>query len=299
MKIEGVYVPVVTPFNSDESIDESAYAEVIEYQLANGVAGIVVGGTTGEYYAMSFDERLHQLELGSKIVSGRAQLIAGCNAGSTRDAVSLAQHARTHAYDAIMLAAPPTSLPSQQQLAAHVRACALDGGLPVVLYNYPARAGVEFGFESLDLLADMPEIVAIKESSGDFSRFLALKKRYEGRITVICGSDDQALDYMMWGVRSWLAGTANVLPAEHVGVTTSMLRGDVDGAKKRFSAILEFIQHVESGQYNAKVKAGLNHLGVSTGIVRRPLTDLTADELAVYTPIIDNANRAYQACKGL
>ena len=295
MHIEGVYVPVVTPFNDDESVDEAGYAAAIEYQLDSGVAGIVVGGTTGEYYAMGIGERMQQLELGAKIIGGRAQLVAGCNTGATRDVIALANHARGHGYEAIMLSPPPTSLPSQQQLAAHIRACAIEGGLPVILYNYPARSGVEYGFESIDLLADMPEVIAIKESSSDFSRFLALNKRYEGRIEVMCGSDDQAFDYMMWGVRSWLAGTANVLPRQHVEFVQTMLRGDIDLGRRQYAAILPFVQHLEAGNYIPKVKAGMKHLGVPVGAVRRPLTSLTAADAAELAALIDDNVRSFDA----
>ena len=183
-RIEGVYTPVVTPFHDDESNDEAAFTTVVERQLDAGVAGIVVGGTTGEYHAMSIEERCSQLESASSIVGERAQLIAGCNTGATRDVVALAQHARELGYQAIMLSPPPTSLPSQVQLAEHVELSATEGGLPVILYNYPARAGVEFGFDCLDQLADRSDVIAIKESSGDFSRFLAMQRRYAGRIEV-------------------------------------------------------------------------------------------------------------------
>jgi 4-hydroxy-tetrahydrodipicolinate synthase len=295
MHIEGVYVPVVTPFNDDESIDEAAFADAIERLIASGVAGVVVGGTTGEYYAMGLDERMHQLAVASRIMSGRVQLVAGCNTGATRDVIALAQHARELGYDAIMLSAPPTSLPSQAQLAAHVRASVIEGGLPVILYNYPARAGVEYGIECLDLLADMPEVIAIKESSGDFSRFLALRTRYAGRIEVMCGTDDQAFDYMMWGVRSWLAGTANVLPREHVEFVNTMLAGHTASGRRQYEAMLPFITYVESGNYNAKVKAGMNHQGLRAGTVRRPLTPLAGDEAATFATIIDDAVRAFDA----
>jgi 4-hydroxy-tetrahydrodipicolinate synthase len=293
MHIEGVYVPVITPFRADESVDETAFAAAIERQIASGMAGIVVGGTTGEYYAMGIEERTHQLGLAADIIGKRVQLVAGCNTGATRDVIALAQHAKRLGYDAIMLAAPPTSLPSQTQLAAHVRASATEGGLPVILYNYPTRAGVEFGFDCLDLLADVSEVIAIKESSGDFSRFLALKKRYEGRIEVMCGSDDQAFDYMMWGVRSWLAGTANVLPVEHVEFVKTMLRGDINLGRHQYAAMLPFISYVEAGDYNAKVKAGMTHLGVDAGTVRRPLTPLGADEVAAFAAIIDTSVSAF------
>lgn len=295
MKIEGVYTPVVTPFTDDESIDESAFAAAVEVQIERGVAGIVVGGTTGEYYAMTLEERKRQLAFGAEVVAGRAQLVAGCNTGATRDIIDLARHANELGYDANMLAAPPTSLPSQSQLAAHIRACAVEGGLPVVLYNYPARAGVEFGFECLDAVADMPEIIAIKESSGDFSRFLEIRDRYAGRIEIMCGTDDQAFDYLAWGVRSWLAGPANVFPGESVQFVASMLCGDIDTGRSQLAALLPFIQHLETGNYNAKVKAGMNHRGVVAGTVRRPMTALTSDEASHLGAIVDAGLAAFEA----
>ena len=299
MNIEGVYTPIVTPLHGDESVDEAAFAAAVEVQIESGVAGIVVGGTTGEYYAMTLEERKRQLAFGAEVVAGRAQLVAGCNSGATRDIIDLARHAKGLGYDANMLSAPPTSLPSQPQLSAHIRACALDGGLPVVLYNYPARAGVEFGFECLDALADMPEIIAIKESSGDFSRFLAMRDRYAGRIEIMCGTDDQAFDYLAWGVRSWLAGPANVFPGESVQFVASMLRGDIKAGRAQLAALLPFIQHLETGNYNAKVKAGMNHRGVTAGTVRRPMTALTSDEAAQLGVMVDANLAAFAAASKL
>src|SRR6185503_15652520 len=156
------------------------------------------------------------------------------------------------------------------ELAAHYTTVADAVGLPIVLYNFPARAGVEIGLECLDAIADHPLIVALKESSGDFSRFLAVRRRYARRIEVICGSDDQAVDYFSWGVRSWLAGTANVLPHQHVAVMDAANRGDLDQARSLFDALLPWIQDMEGGSYNQKAKLGLAHVGIPCGGVRRP-----------------------------
>ena len=293
--IEGVYTPIVTPFRADESIDDVAFASALERQLAAGVVGIVVGGTTGEYYAMTFEERRAQLTDAAAIIGERAKLVAGCNTGATRDVVALAQHAREVGYHAIMLSPPPTSLPSQFQLAEHLELAASEGGLPIILYNYPARSGVEIGFECLDRVADHPDIIAIKESSGDFSRFLSLLHRYAGRIEVMCGTDDQAFDYMMWGVRSWLAGPANVFPAEHVRFVDSMLSGDHRHGRDLYAAMLPFIQHLEAGNYNAKVKAGMMHLGLAAGVVRRPMTSLADAEQSDLGAIVDDCLRSLEA----
>ncbi len=296
MDFEGVYVPVVSGFGPDGAINESAFATAIDFNLRAGVRGVVVAGTTGEYYALSGAERRAQFELARDVlaarahpVHGRAHLIAGCNAGGTRECIEYAAHANHLGFDAVMLAAPPTSLPNQRELVAHVKAVAEGGGLPIVLYNYPARAGVEFGFEALDALAELEDVVAIKESSGDFSRFLAMTHRYQSALTIMCGSDDQVVDYMTWGVRSWLAGTANVLPAQHVAVVNSMNRGDHDLGRRQFAAILPWIQHMEAGSYNQKVKASLRHLGLDCGDVRPPLLPLLDADRDELLAILDQA----------
>jgi 4-hydroxy-tetrahydrodipicolinate synthase len=221
--------------------------------------------------------------------AGRAQLVAGCNAGSTRDAIMYAERSRDLGYDAIMLAAPYTSLPTQRELAAHYEAVADAAGLPVILYNYPARAGVEIGFDCLDAIVDRPDIIGIKESSGDFSRFLALRRRYADRITVMCGSDAQAVDYFSWGVRSWLAGTSNVLPRHHAAIMDAANAGDHATAYRLFDGILAWVQLMEAGSYNQKAKLGLAHQGIPTGDVRQPLLPMEAADAAELIAALDAA----------
>jgi 4-hydroxy-tetrahydrodipicolinate synthase len=288
MLLEGVYTPVVTPFDEEGELDLETLTRVIEHQLQNGIRGIVSCGTTGEYYACTFDERVALMAHTRDIAQG-AHLLAGCNAGSTREVIRLGLAARDLGYDALLLSAPHTSLPSQAELGAHYASVAAAVGLPIVLYNYPARAGVEIGFDALDAIADVPEIVAIKESSGDFSRFLTLRRRYEGRIEVMCGSDDQAADYFSWGVRSWLAGTANVLPLQHVVVLEAALRGDHALAHRLFEGMLPWVQDMESGSYNQKAKLGLAHLGIACGDVRQPLLPLDAAAAAENLRALDQA----------
>ena len=158
--------------------------------------------------------------------------------------------------------------------------------MPVILYNFPARAGVEIGIECLDAIADHPGIVAIKESSGDFSRFLHLRRRYADRLTIVCGSDDQAVDYFAWGVRAWLAGTANVLPRHHAEIVAAANRGDIDSARRGFEAILPWVQDCESGAYNQKMKLGLRAQGIECGDVRAPLRPLDGDAAARYLDVL-------------
>jgi 4-hydroxy-tetrahydrodipicolinate synthase len=294
--LDGVLVPCVTPFGDDGDVDLDAYAQVVGFVLDAGVRGVIPGGTTGEYYAMCVDERIAVLRRTVEVVGDRAgdhpdaiTLVAGCNAGSTRDALTLASAAAELGYDAVMLAVPPTSLPTQDELVAHFTTVAQEVGLPVVLYDYPARAGVQIGLDAIDRLADLPGIVGIKESSGDLSRFHALRRRVEGRMTVCCGADDLAVDFFGWGVRSWIAGTANALPSHHVAVLDAATRGDLDTARRVFAGILPWIQDCEAGSYNQKAKLGLVHQGIPAGEVRAPLQPLGEAAAAHHLALLDAA----------
>ncbi len=289
MQLEGVYTPVVTPLDAAGGLDLDTFARVIGFCLDAGIRGIIPCGTTGEYYALTFEERVSLMTHARDVAGGRAQLIAGCNSGSTREVIRYAEAARALGYDGLMLAAPHTSLPTQRELAAHYEAVADAVGLPIVLYNYPARAGVELGFDCLDAIVDRPEIVAIKESSGDFSRFLALRKRYAGRLEIMCGSDDQAVDYFSWGVRSWLAGTSNVLPRQHVTIMDAANRGDFAEAFRIFDGILPWVQDMESGSYNQKAKLGLDRQGIPCGGVHQPLLPLEPGTAAATLRVLEEA----------
>jgi 4-hydroxy-tetrahydrodipicolinate synthase len=287
--LDGVYPAAVTPFNERQEIDEEALERFIDHCVAGGVAGLVIAGTTGEYYALRDEERVRLFAAATKHVKGRVSLIAGCNGGSTSQVIDFGLAAKELAYDAILLSVPHTSLPSQRELAGHFETVARDVGLPIVLYNFPARSGVEISLETLEHLRDIPEIVAIKEASGDFSRFLMMHRVLGHDIAVSCGSDDQAFDYFTWGVKSWIAGTANVLPREHVEILAAVRRDDLELARTLHAALLPWIQDMESGQYNQKAKLGLRHVGIEVGEVRRPLEPLAPDEAERYRQVLSAA----------
>jgi len=166
MVLKGVYVPVVTPFNGDDEIDHAALARVVNSVLDAGATGVVPCGSTGEFYALSDIERDDVLRTVQETVQKRAQLVAGSNAGSTRDVIRHMRAAADFGYDAVLLAAPYYSLPSQAELLAHFRSVAAAVEIPIILYNFPARAGVEIGYEVLDGLQDVDTVVAIKDANG-------------------------------------------------------------------------------------------------------------------------------------
>ena len=194
--------------------------------------------------------------------------MAGCNAGATRDAIAYAERARDLGYDAIMLAAPYTSLPTQRELAAHYAAIARAAGLPVILYNYPARAGVEIGFDCLDAWSTCPR------SSASRSRPATSRGSSRCAAGTATGSRSCAAPTTRRSTTSpgacarWLAGTSNVLPRHHAAIMDAANSGDHVTAYRLFDGILPWVQLMEAGSYNQKAKLGLAHQGIADR--RRP-----------------------------
>jgi 4-hydroxy-tetrahydrodipicolinate synthase len=163
--------------------------------------------------------------------------------------------------------------------------------LPIIMYNFPARVGVEIGIEAVAELSKIPNIVAIKESSGNFSRALALIKAELPGFEVICGCDDQAADFLFWGVRSWISGGANVFPGEQSAMIDAALKGEWEKVKSMMTAMLPSIQAMESGDYNQKAKLGCRRHGIDVGPVRQPLLPLSDADAKAFCDLLDQ----YQA----
>lgn len=282
MQLTGIYAPIVTPFDADENINYPVLGQLIEHLIENGIAGLVPGGTTGEVYALSEAERLELFQFVKDTVKGRVTLIAGTNAGATRDVIRYSQAAEQIGYDALMVAVPPYSRPNQRELLAHYRAVATSTSLPIVLYNFPWRAGTEVGYDVMDGLLDLPNVVGIKEASSDMSRVYEFRLRYGSRYQMICGSDDQALDYFLWGSTAWIGGGASCAPRQHADVLNAALANDFTTARAAMDKLMPIMRNLESGGYTQKVKRGCELLGFQVGLSRRPLLPLPDEDRAEF-----------------
>jgi len=290
MQLKGIYAPIVTPFNADESINYPVLEQLIEYLIANKIAGLVPGGTTGEVYAFTEAERLEIFKFTKEKVKGRVALIAGTNSGATRDVIRYSQIAEQMSYDALMVAVPPYSRPNQRELLAHYSAVAEAVKIPIVLYNFPWRAGTEVSYEVLDGLTKYKHVIGIKEASGDMSRVYEMRLRYKDCYQMICGSDDQALDYFLWGTTSWIGGAASCAPLEHHNVLEAALVNDFVTARKHMDKLLPLLRNMESGGYTQKVKVGCELRGIPVGNPRQPLLPLTAEERTEFEKIFKAIN---------
>jgi len=289
MKFEGIYTPIVTPFSGDGSIDWDAYANVIDWQIENGVAGIIVGGSTGEFYALSKEERVQQFKFAGDRIDGRVEFMAGVNDIRVDECLDISLAAVSAGAKSLLVAAPPYSLPSEEELAHHVLTIAETTKLPIMLYNYPGRTGVEMGETFLDAVANNPLIAAIKESSGDYSRLPLLSNNYPS-IELTVGGEEQVLEFAAWGAKSWVCATANFFPSECVQLMDILGKtSDFDKGKRLMSAFMPLMQALEQGgKFLQCVKLGCEQQGRPGGKVRLPLLPIEETLKKEMISVIDN-----------
>ena len=268
----GIIPPLITPFNDDFSVNESGYAALIEYQIAGGVHAIIVGGTTGENYALSGDERARQFRFAREVIGGRVPMICGVNDMTTGAACALAEAARDAAADGLLVAAPPYSLPTEDELATHCLAVDRAADLPIMLYNYPARTGVNMGENFLRRVAQNKNFRCIKEASGDVSRIHLLVREFPN-LALSCGAEDQALEFFVWGASSWVTPMGNFFIDEVVAFYNACaVEKDFDKARRMMHALLPLTSVLEGGgQFAQSVKYACELQSLPAGPVRPPL----------------------------
>lgn len=278
-KLEGIYTPLVTPFHGDGSPSLDALAELIERLIAAGVHGLISGGSTGEAYAETVDERLALARFTVERARGRVPVLVGSGAMRTPDSIAIAAGAREMGADALLLGTPPYSVPTEQENALNALAIDRAAGLPIVLYNYPARMGVEMGRTFLDRVSRSRNFVGIKESSGDINRIHLLACDYP-QIRMSCGMDDQALEFFAWGARSWICAGSNFLPKEHIALyETCAIDGDFTKGRRIMAAMMPLMRTLEQGgKFIQCIKHGVAMTGIAPGPMRPPLTGLNKDE---------------------
>ncbi|PSJ47437.1 dihydrodipicolinate synthase family protein [Zobellella endophytica] len=279
MRFEGIYTPVITPFAEDSSIDYPAFESLIDSLVDAGVHGIIVGGTTGEYYVETLEERVKLLQLAVARCAGRVPVIFGTGSINPEESLALARAAVEQRADAILVATPPYSLPTEREVAEHVLAVDKAANLPVMLYNYPARMGVSMGEEFFERVSGSANICAIKESSGDINRLHLLANNYPA-IQLSCGMDDQALEFFAWGAKSWVCAGSNFLPEEHVALYNAcVVEGNFDKGRRIMAAMMPLMSVLEQGgKFIQSVKYGVTLSGQFAGATRKPLLGLEEGE---------------------
>lgn len=279
MNFDGIYTPVITPHDEQGNINDRAFCEQIDYLIESGIHGIIVGGSTGEYYAQSIEERKHLAQLAGQEINRRVRLIIGTGAIRLEDSLEMAKIAGEIEADAILIGSPPYAVPTEKENAMNALAIDHIADLPAMLYNYPGRMCVSMGEEFLDRVGRSRNIQAIKESSGDINRLHLLARDYP-HIQLSCGMDDQALEYFAWGAKSWVCGGSNFLPEQHIALYQScVVEGDFAKGRRIMSSMMPLMRVLEQGgKFIQTIKYGVELNGLVAGPPRAPLRPLNKGE---------------------
>ena len=300
MRFEGIYTPLVTPYHADFSVNEAALEAVVDHLVTAGVNGIIVAGTTGEYYAQTAEERVWMMNRVRDLIAGRVPMIVGTGAIRTEDSIEYAKAAVAAGADALLVATPPYASPTGREIALHALAIDRAANLPVMLYNYPGRMSVNMDEECLDRLGRSPNFCAIKESSGDINRLHMLARDYP-HIALSCGMDDQALEFFAWGARSWVCAGSNFAPEAHIALYRACaVEGDFSKGRAIMSAMMPLMRVLEQGgKFVQSIKHGLSTRGIDAGPPRKPLQPLNKDDKRELEEVIRTMNTAIAAITGV
>ena len=289
MNFDGIWTPIVTPFAANGAMDLAAVAPVVDRLVAQKINGIIVGGTTGEYYALSNQERKDLLKHVAQLAKGRISLMAGINATTTEESLDIGLYAKGLGYESILVAAPYYCQPTQEELLAHTLAIDDAINLPAMLYNFPARTGTEMSFDYINALKSRPNFQAIKESTGSVERMHRLISDYSGQLQIGCGMDDQILEFFAWGARCWVGGASNFCGAQHVAMYQKcVVDKDLSAARELAAKFLPLLSVLEQGgKFCQYVKYGCELAGIPVGNTRRPLLPLNQAEKDRFKAVYD------------
>jgi 4-hydroxy-tetrahydrodipicolinate synthase len=271
---EGSMVAMVTPFR-DGRVDEAKIAELVEFHVKNGTDAIIPCGTTGESPTLSHEEHKRVVEATIQAAAGRVPVIAGTGSNSTAEAIDFTQHAKKAGANGVLMVCPYYNKPTQQGLIAHYKAVAAAVDIPIILYNIPGRTGVNMLPETVATLADVPNIVAMKEASGSLEQMTELISICGDRLTVVSGDDTLTLPLMVVGGKGVISVVANIIPKETAEMTRAALNGDWKRAKEIHLRIFPLCKAMFYETNPGPVKTAMQLLGRLNGEIRLPLTPMS------------------------
>jgi len=265
---------LITPFQGGK-VDEKAFVALIERQIAGGVHGLVPAGTTGESATLSHDEHRRVVELCVRTAAGRLPVIAGAGSNSTAEAIELTQHAKAVGADAVLIATGYYNRPSQEGLYRHFAAVNDAVDIPIVVYNVPSRTIVDIGNDTLARLSKLPNILGIKDATGDVARVSQQMKVCGLDWVLLSGDDPTALGYIAHGGHGCISVTANVAPEACAAFFNAVLAGDYETARSWQAKLINLHKALFLEPSPGPAKFALAHLGLCSEETRLPITPCT------------------------
>lgn len=280
----GCATAIATPMKADGSINYEEFGKLIDWQIENGIDGLVICGTTGESATMTDDEHREVIRYGIERVNHRVPVIAGAGSNDTAYAIELSKDAEKLGADALLQVTPYYNKTSQRGLVKHFSAIADAVNIPIVLYNVPSRTGVSIGIDAYKELAKHPNITAVKEASGNMDTIMQLSAYTD--LDIYSGNDDEALCCLALGGKGLISVTANVAPREKHNEIMKFLEGKHDEALEIQKKILALDKAMFMDVNPIPVKAALNIMGFAAGECRLPLCTMTVEQVEKLTHIM-------------
>lgn len=279
MKIEGTTVAMITPFTSNDGVDEAGMRQNINYLIENGVNGLLAAGTTGESATITHEEQKKMIDILIDEVDGRVTTIAGAGSNSSKEALDLVKYAEKADADAALVITPYYNKPQPHGLYEHYKMLAQSTEIPIIIYNVPSRTGTDIDPETIGYIAEMDNFVAIKEASPDLDKVsLIMKKIGEiGRqddFHIISGNDNLTLPMIAMGAKGVISVVANVDPARMSAMVKSALSGDFKTAQDLHYQLYDLMKVLFIESNPVPAKESLNMIGRPAGHVRMPLAPL-------------------------
>ncbi|MBW1915331.1 MAG: 4-hydroxy-tetrahydrodipicolinate synthase [Deltaproteobacteria bacterium] len=275
---KGSIVALITPFKGGK-VDEEAYRQLINFQIENGTAAIVPCGTTGESATLSVEEHNRVISIAIEAVNKRVPVIAGTGGNSTNEAIELTRHAKDAGADATLQVTPYYNKPSQEGLFQHYKVIAQAVALPQVLYNVPGRTSINMLPETVARLADLPEIVAIKEASGNISQMTEIVQLAGDKIALLSGDDNLILPVLSIGGAGVISVVANIVPKETAAIIKSWEDGNTVQARDLFIKLFPLCKAMFFETNPVPVKTSLALMGKIEEGLRLPLVPMAESNL--------------------
>jgi 4-hydroxy-tetrahydrodipicolinate synthase len=281
VQLRGVLTALATPFAPDGSVDEARLRALVDRSIEGGVHGVVACGSTGEFSALSGDERRLVVETVADQAAHRVPVIAQTGATSTAEAIALSRHAQSAGVDVVMPVAPYYEALSVEETLTYLRTVAGSVDIPVMLYNLPAATGVDLHPDTVGTLArEVDNIRYIKNTTIDMAQSAALIHNHGDVISTFVGWDSLLLSALAEGAAGVMAGTANVVPNELVAVYDAVNAGDLQEARRAWSQVYPLIDAIMAEPFIPAVKAALTAVGFPVGPPRPPIAELAPDAVA-------------------
>src|SRR4030042_1917477 len=273
--LKGAITAIVTPFKKGQ-LDEEAYRELIEFQIKGGIHGIVPCGTTGESPTLSHAEHKRVVETCIDQVKKRVPVIAGSGSNNTAEAVELTLHAQKAGADAALMITPYYNKPTQEGLYQHYKTVASQTKIPIVVYNVPGRTSVNLLPETVARLAEFPNIVGLKDATGDLKQGCKTLELCGDKITVLSGDDFTTFPLLCVGGMGVISVVSNVVPGDMAGMCNAFFKGDLEGARKLHYKMWPLTEAMFYETNPTPVKTALKMMGKIPGEGRQPLCPMSS-----------------------